>query len=587
MKTLKYYIVAFVVSAFALSSCELFNDKPIDKITQNTIWGSPSLMDAYLLPLYRNMHTGNNTLIQTGFLKNLSKNYLVWFTDQLSVGYSQAYTGSTYGDILKGNVTALYNFSSRESLNCYNNIGSINLLLDSKNEIENPNKERIIGEAHFLRGWYYYKLWRNNGGVMLLDKEVNPLIDAKKYPRASFEEMVNFIVSDANEAESRLEGTYGSEHVGRARKGAAIMLKAKVYYWAAAARFQNADKPYLGFPNDRSREFLEKCAAAYEELFKLSDHALVEIAGATREEIVQGYRDIFLAKHGKESVLEYNHNNEGTGDGSLNFSNIDIMAGTPVDGSTRCLFNPTQNHVDEYRMNNGLRINDANSNYNDQNPYEARDVRFYANVLYDGAQYRKRTIDIRSRWAEGDNKFVPGKDMAPTSSSNGVSNTGYYMAKLTNEKFSFESGTYSTQNSIIWRLAEAYLDYAHVEFLLGNQDVALSYVNQIRARVKEGPLLTITLEDLMNERKVEMAFEEITYWDVIRNGEAPKIMSGSTNPLYKVRIEERDGDVTYYYDVVNGDDDQARYYDKRQLFLPLNWDDIRYHAIEQNPDWIE
>lgn len=544
-------------------------------------------MNAYLLPLYRNMHPGYYTSVITGFLKNASVNYLGWYTDQLTIGYPKGYS-STYGDMLKGNVTGIASNSYKNSLRYYTQIAAVNLILGSEGKIENPDKKRIVAEAHFFRAWYYYRLWTDMGGVMLIDKEVNPLDNPEKFPRASYDQMVEFIVREANLAAEGLEGTYGSEHIGRIRKGAAIMLKAKTYYWAASKRFQNIEKSYLGFKSDRSNEMLEKCAESYEELFALPDHSLIEITSTEKDKIVAQYRAIFMTKHSKESIFEINHNNEGKGDGNLFVSNIDLYSRSCGEGGTYCGYCPTQNHVDQYRMSdNAKMIGEAGSGYNAQNPYVGRDVRFYANVLYDGATYRKRKIEIRSVWAEKDNKFVDGKDITPKSKSDGFTNTGYYMAKLTNEDFSFASATYSTQNCIVWRLAEAYLDYAHVKFLLAKPDVALEYVNKVRTRVKERALPSVTLEDIMNERKVELAFEETNYWDIMRSGDAQKIMSGSKNPLYGVKIEEKGGVVLYKYNVVNGDDDKTRYYDKRQLYLPLNWDDIRYHGIEQNPDWIE
>ncbi len=587
MKKIKFLTLILLLST-AWGCNSLFDDQPIDEITEETIWTEPSLMDAYLLPIYRNMHTGYNTSISTGWLKALSKNYLVWYTDQLSVGNSRAYTSSTYGEVLKGLASRISYDNITLSRTCYQYIRSVNLILESQDKIENANKDRILGEAYFMRGWYYYRMFTRMGGVMLIESVLNPLEGDVKHPRASFEQMVEFIVNDADIASGKLLGTYGADNAGRIRKGAAIMLKAKTYYWAASERFQNAKEDYLGFPDDRSQEMLQKCAEAYEELFALPDHELVSIVGTNREDIVKEYRQIFLTKHGKEGVFEFNHNNEGSGDGNKSFNNIDAMARTPVDGGTTTAFNPTQNHVNEYRMSNGLPISNPASGYDAQNPYIDRDVRFYANVLYDGAEFRGREIEIKSTWAEESEKYVPGADMTLASGFGAsVSNTGYYMAKLLDETFTFESGQYSTQNCIIWRYAEAYLDYAHVKFLLGDANTAKEYVNYIRTRVKEKELSAVTLEDIMNERKVELAFEETTYWDIIRSNEAKSILSGSTNPIYGVEITEKDGVITYTYPVVNGDDDTSRYFDQRQYFLPLSWDDIRYHDVPQNPDWIE
>ena len=44
-------------------------------------------------------------------------------------------------------------------------------------------------------------------------------------------------------------------------------------------------------------------------------------------------------------------------------------------------------------------------------------------------------------------------------------------------------------------------------------------------------LPSLTWDQLVNERRVEMAFEETTYWDLLRWGVAVEKMSGATNPL--------------------------------------------------------
>ena len=72
-----------------------------------------------------------------------------------------------------------------------------------------------------------------------------------------------------------------------------------------------------------------------------------------------------------------------------------------------------------------------------------------------------------------------------TSTTAGYTLTGYYMAKFLDESQAIDANdTYaSKQNYIIWRLAEAKLDYAEVLFRLGDANGALKQVNEIRQRV--------------------------------------------------------------------------------------------------------
>lgn len=101
-----------------------------------------------------------------------------------------------------------------------------------------------------------------------------------------------------------------------------------------------------------------------------------------------------------------------------------------------------------------------------------------------------------------------------------------------------------------------------------------------------------TLDDIKNERRVEMAFEETTYWDLFRWGVAEQKMNGETNPLKAMRIDvtTADGGVTntqYTISNLNKSPKDVRYFAKKQYYLPIPWSEIKYHGIAQNPDWTE
>ena len=146
----------------------------------------------------------------------------------------------------------------------------------------------------------------------------------------------------------------------------------------------------------------------------------------------------------------------------------------------------------------------------------------------------------------------------------------------------------SSQNYIIWRYAEALLDYAEVTFRLGDPTTALGYVNDVRQRVHMEPHTDITWEKIVNERRIEMAFEETTYWDHFRWGTAVEKLNGKSNPLKKVIITIDNGQTTYTVDNLNGRfPGRVRVFQEKQYYLPIPWADIRYHDVEQNPGWAE
>lgn len=592
MITMKKFrnLLYIITAAVALSSCDgLFRDEPFDKLGEEQIWGDPMLLDEYTARWYRNMDNGFYILVST-MIKNLGEEYDPWYGDQLTVGRSDWYN-SGYGDLLKGG-QAIYN--SRGKLmweNYYTQIRSINTLMEHEAELPASVRERLMGEAHFFRAYYYYKLLMRYGGALIIDHAYNPLQNAEKFPRASYEEMVQFITDEAEKAAEILPVDHPSEMTGRATKGAALMLKAKTYFWASGAHFQNVDLPYLGFATDRSLEMLEKAGKEYDRVIALNRYGLIPIGASDREGVVKEYRNIFLTKNSRESIWEVQHSDDGDFTSSGFGHKLDRDAAPPSLTGTNCAYNPTQNHVDEYRMANGKMITDPESGYDPQNPYEGRDYRFYANILYDGSQWKGVTLDIH--YTNIDGKNVPGKDLTPYDASTTSSNTrtGYYMAKFLRESQQIDTDeTYaSSQNCILWRYAELLLDYAEIDFRLGRTGEALQKINEIRRRVHMPELTTITWDDIMNERRVELAMEKTTYWDIIRYGNAEKQLSGRTNPLYGCRVVyDADGNKSIITNrVVNGNNNDTRYFDPRQYFYPIAWDDIRYHGIPQNPGWVE
>ncbi len=112
------------------------------------------------------------------------------------------------------------NYSGIQRANsAINNIGKINM--------DETLKDRLLGEASFLRALYYFNLVRFYGDVPLILK-LETLKDAL-IPRSPKEEVYNQIIKDLQFAESKLPKTYDSKNTGRATSGAAKILLGKVY----------------------------------------------------------------------------------------------------------------------------------------------------------------------------------------------------------------------------------------------------------------------------------------------------------------------------------------------------------------------
>ncbi len=115
-------------------------------------------------------------------------------------------------------------------LDTYVGISRCNVVLGNVEGVAGDEtlKNRIRGEALFLRSLFYYNLAVNFGRVPLVLKEIS-VEEGKDYPQASAAEIYKQLAADLEQAEGFLPIKYGASDVGRATKGAAATLLAKVY----------------------------------------------------------------------------------------------------------------------------------------------------------------------------------------------------------------------------------------------------------------------------------------------------------------------------------------------------------------------
>ena len=141
-------------------------------------------------------------------------------------------------------------------------------------------KNRLIGEAHFLRGYYYFRLLRVFGGVPMVTKVISSETEWEQ-PRASVESMFAQIKSDFEQANKYLwkRSELEDAEVGRATKGAAqaMLLKVNLYeaspYWRSKVT-QNATDLYQaakawGDSIIDSHEYMLVDSADYQKMFAL------------------------------------------------------------------------------------------------------------------------------------------------------------------------------------------------------------------------------------------------------------------------------------------------------------------------------
>lgn len=608
----------FIAFLLVLTGCDddFLNTKPLNEVSEADVWTDENLAAAAVTDIYSGLGDG-------GFDEQM----LASLTDEAVFTHAgrgiNTVTESRANSDNRGWVNPTYDWD-----NMYRVIRAANIAISELREPQFENAtlaERLLGEALFMRAYYYHQLIRYYGGVPLVGEPLTLESDFK-IPRSTFEECVNFVVSDCDEAFNLLDGK--SLDPGRATAEAALALKSRILLYAASDLHDiptaSANSSLIGgFGNPELIGYVSGDQNARWVAALNAAKAVLDLGGfgyrlgltapAPFEEAKQNYIDMSLSRNGGESEAIWarqfieEKGDSGTRMGLFNGPNgYHNWAGNA----------PLQNLVDDYEMMDGTAF-DWNNPTHASAPYENRDPRFYATVLYDGADWKPRPSDVTLRDPadqiqtgqyevinDGGAKVIHfGLDtrQGPIEDWNGT-RSGYYMRKYIDPNPDIVDQT--DRQEIPWvffRYTEAVFNY--VEALLetgGSEEEARNWLNQIRFRAgmpaitESGPAL---MEKYRQERRVEMAFEEQRYHD------ARRWMIAPTTIGQKARIIEISGTLkpgsivtTYAYDPDNYDYSytpteldpgiENRIWLDKSYYVPISRSELNANtALVQNPGY--
>ncbi len=545
-------IIYSLIMLLAMMSCseDILELSPLDKLSENDVWNNEDLIELYVNSSYNAVGHG----FQFAFWSSFSgETHLVHDAGSWMV---------MKGEITPDNVGQPYDLAPPFNYwgSAYSSIRKINVFFQEIQEapVEAAKKDLMIGEMKFIRAFIYAHLIWRYGGVPVIE-DVFELGEDFQVSRDSYDDCVDFIAGELDEAISLLPPTQPDSEKGRASANAAKALKARVLLYAASA---------LNNPgNDRGK--WEKAANASEALlnagYSLYDDYQNLFLQETNEIIYARY---FTKSNSAREINLFNGRNGSEGQGG------------------NC---PSQNLVNAYEMTNGelpyieengqLVVNPA-SGFDPENPYVNRDPRFYETVLYDGAVWMGRETET----------FDGGKD-SPASSTQpwNASRTGYYLKKfLPPDLPPVGSADMPTAPFIFFRYGEVLLNYAEAMFELGEEDIAREYLNKIRSRSSvQMPPVTASGEELRekiyHERRIEMAIEGHRFFDVRRWKIA---METENKPLLRMQIiKNADGSKSYEMKPVSLD--LVRNFETKHYLLPIPRVEIdrSLGALEQNPGY--
>lgn len=535
-----YMVLAGAVACFA-SCSKVLDKRPLSSYNDAIVWQDQTLITSFVANVYRSMpHGGFGGL----------PSYLGCFVDEQEVigeGFDATFNA---GNVTPSNIAG----SPMDYWTSYFSvIGKCNIFLDriQGSTIDAAVRSRLTGEIKVLRAFAYFNLISFYGGVPLVDKPLT-LADDLFLPRNTYEEVLSFLVKELDEAAELLPTTYDAANRGRVTKGAALAVKSRALLYAAS--------PLNNPSNDQAK--WQKASDAAKAVIDLNIYSLFA-----------DYKSMFLASNIYNSEMIWQRPFNNLVDYELGWE----IAFYPAGSNGRAQTTPLHNLVDDYETLNGLQPED-DPDYDPQDPYVNRDPRFYASILYEGATFKGRTIEV----------YIPGGidgDQPPTGTT--TPRTGYYTRKFIDESITDPIQTRIGNSPwTFFRYAEILLNYAEAQYFLGNEGVARQYLNMVRKRpgvdmpdvTESGPDL---LRRIQNERRIELAFEGHRYHDVRRWKIAMDVLNVNAKKM-QVTLDPVTSEKTYTVtDLL-----PARGFNERNYLLPIPQSEIeRNKNMEQNPGY--
>ncbi|WP_181151490.1 RagB/SusD family nutrient uptake outer membrane protein [Sphingobacterium gobiense] len=563
MKKIKE-IKRWIAGAMVLSTVVVFQgckiDIPLqDRYTEEAVWNDPKSAELYVSGLYAEFKK-----FQFGLFPNLGYDNA---TDALSdiMKYTATTAGNGTVNILVSNANQ-FNAGS-VGLNYwgagYERIRRVNEFLhglETKSTLSDEQKLTYEAEARFIRGYVYFWLTRIHGSVIIYENLEQ--YATKDHPRSSEDDCWNYIANDFAFAAEHLDKTNLD---GRATKGAAYGMLARTWIYAASIadndRKRFNDDPLTGIPQEKATAYYSNAMDAASAVVALANEGLYDLDA--------NFASIFTNKNTKEAIFRVDFS------APLMRHQYDLGFAPPGDapGNTLVYGVPTAELVDEFEMADGTKFSWSNSVHSVE-PYENREPRFYATVLYHGANWKGRTLNLSESNSEG---FIPYGSMGDPKRTV----TGYYAKKMLDPQNTDFVVNGSTQSWVELRYAEVLLILAEAQTGVNQLTDAVSTINKLRgvrglpnayANTKSAVMALIE-----HERMVELAFEGHRFWDLRRWRKAHTVLNGVQFTGHKY--------TGFDYEVVSADNTD-RSFIGALYYLPIPEAEVqRNNALDQIKGW--
>lgn len=438
-------------------------------------------------------------------------------------------------------------------------------------------RQRLKGEAYFLRAWIHFDLLRRYGGVdqngqlmgiPLLTRTLD-VNDEFNLTRNTYAECIQQIVDDLDVAlaaglPEEYDGSgedFGSTQIGRPTTVACKAFKARVLLYAASPAFGTGSYAEAA---QAAAEVMDMIGTTLPDVYKVNNISAAYYNNDTNDELIMR-----------------------RGNGNQNGNNNMEQSHFPPSHYGNGKANPSQNLVDAFPMANGYPIAAAGSGYDEDSMYQDRDPRLYMTVIHNNQNFKGQVIET----FEGGNN-MPG---APGVTVENSTRTGYYLRKWVSSKASLVAGNNVNDYhyNALFRKGEVFLNFAEAaNEAFGPDDASLGMsareaIAEVRRRAgiaangSDDYLASITSKEDMrelirNERRIEMCFEGHRFYDLRRWKE-------NLNETIKgIRITQN-GDGSFNYE---RQDLVTPSYKDYMIYGPLPQNELlKTEGITQNQGW--
>ncbi len=621
----KFSQAFLIASLIGISSCnkDFLNTQPLGEVSSSAVWNDGPLATAFVNEIYNGLGAG-------GFEEEMLASY----TDEAVF----THTGRGINTITEGSASASNTgrLSGTYAWNSmYTRIRACNVALQNleTSTIDEALKERLQGEIHFLRAYFYHQLVRYYGGVPLVT-QVYGLDEDYTIARNTYAECVDFIVDECDQAIANLTGK--SMQKGRATALAAMAIKSRVLLYAASDLH---DIPTASAKSSIISGYGNKELIGYTSGDQASRWQAAKAAAKAILDATNGYKlDLSAPVSAEEGRANYISISMGGGSvapgvdaaaaSELIFARYNVPDKDEWGGPYAGLFNgpngyhnwagntPIGDLVDDYEMMDGTEFSWSNPAHKAA-PYKNRDPRFYASIMFDGSDWKPRNlisgdVDPANQIQTGQYDLVVG---GATTTFQGLdtrrstiedwngTRTGYYMRKFIDPDPAIVEN--NTKQFIPWpffRYTEAVFNYVEACLELGEEGEARDWMNKIRFR-SGMPAVTESGAALMdryrNERRIEMAYEEQRYHDARRWMIAAETLGrkidfinvvGKFKPGKTLSGTYRHDETIYDYTYTPVEDinHENRNWADKMYFTPIHRDEMNKNdKLIQNPGYEE